>query len=141
MAFLVGNSIDGAGFGIINNGYKFTEQELSALKTVRELHYPSANTFENMIARHIPRNIIDDSIKTNFIEEKPKYEKIEIIKKEIHKRVGYAIKLGVYDEYGIAHYNYNEAANIKDHKTCNDLRLLTKKLNLINDDINNYAKN
>jgi superfamily II DNA or RNA helicase len=133
--------IDGGGFGIINNGYKFTEQELSALKTVRELHYPSANTFENMIARHIPRNINNENIATNFIEEKPKYEKIEIIKKEIHKRVGYAIKLGVYDEYGIAHYNYNEAANIKDHKTCNDLRLLTKKLNLINDDINNYAKN
>lgn len=133
--------IDGDAFGIINNGYKFTEQELFALKTVRELHYPSANTFENMIARHIPRNIINENITTNFIAEKPKYEKIEIIKKEIHKRVGYAIKLGVYNEYAIAHYNYNEAANIKDHKTCNDLRLLTKKLNIINDDINNYAKN
>jgi hypothetical protein len=99
-----------------------------------------ASVLENMIARNIPKNII---IKNEIIvtEEKPKYQKIDSIKKLIHKRVGYAIRLGVYDEYGIAHYNYNEAANIKDHKTCNDLRLLTKKLNIINNDISNYAKN
>jgi superfamily II DNA or RNA helicase len=134
------DEINGGDFGIINNGYHANEQEKEMIAKIREWNYPYASVLENMIARNIPKNI---EIKNEIIvtEEKPKYEKIEIIKKEIHKRVGYAIRLGVYEEYGIAHYNYNEAANIKDHKTCNDLRLLTKKLNLINNDISNYAKN
>jgi superfamily II DNA or RNA helicase len=135
------DEINGGDFGIINNGYHANEQEKEILIFLKEKNYPMASVYENMIARNIPKN--NDSVKNEIIltEEKPKYQKIDSIKKLIHKRVGYAIRLGVYDEYGIAHYNYNEAANIKDHKTCNDLRLLTKKLNLINDDINNYAKN
>jgi type I site-specific restriction endonuclease len=134
------DEINGGDFGIINNGYHANEQEKEMIAKIREWNYPYASVLENMIARNIPKNI---EIKNEIIvtEEKPKYEKIEIIKKEIHKRVGYAIRLGVYEEYGIAHYNYNEAANIKDHKTCNDLRLLTKKLNIINNDISNYEKN
>ena len=61
-------------------------------------------------------------------------------RQEIHKRVGYAIKLGIYEDYGIAHYKYNEAANIKDHNTCNNLALFNKKLQIINNDINNLTK-
>jgi hypothetical protein len=88
----------------------------------------------------IARNIQKDEPINGKLDEIPKYEKIKILKKEIHKRVGYAIKIGIYEDYGIAHYKYNEAANIKDHKTCADLRLLTKKLQIINDDINNLTK-
>lgn len=134
------DNINGGNFGIINNGYHANEQEKQMMSEIREWNYPYASVLENMIARNIPKNI---KIKNELIliDDKPKYQKIEIIKKDIHRRVGYAIKLGIYNEYAIAHYNYNEAANIKDHKTCNDLKLLTKKLNIINDDINNYAKN
>ena len=134
------DEINGGNFGIINNGYHANEQEKEMISKIREWNYPYASVLENMIARNIPKN---SEIKNEItiIDEKPKYQKIEIIKKEIHKRVGYAIKLGIYEDYGIAHYSYNEAANIKDHKTCNDLRLLTKKLNLINNDISNYTRN
>lgn len=132
------DEINAGNHGIINNGYKFTEQEINALKEVKNWNYPLASIFENMIARNIEKN---KTAETTVIDELPKYEKIKLLKSEIHKRVGYAIRLGIYSEYGIAHYNYNEASNIKDHKTCNDLRLLNKKLNIINDDINNHAKN
>ena len=108
------------------------------LSEIREWNYPLSSVLENMIARNIPKNIeIKNEI--TLVDEKPKYEKIAIVKKEIHRRVAYVIKLGIYDEYGIAHYNYNEAANIKDHKTCYDLKLLQKKLQLINNDITNYS--
>jgi len=133
------DEINGGDFGIINNGYRVNEQEKEMIEKISEWNYPYASVLENMIARNIPENI---EIKNEIIviEEKPKYEKIEIIKKEIHKRVGYAIRLGIYEDYGIAHYKYNEAANIKDHKTCADLRLLNKKLQIINNDINNLTK-
>jgi len=122
--------------GIINNGYKFTDQEIDALNQVKDLNYALASIFENMIARNLQK---DETI-NNRIDEIPKYEQIKILKKEIHKRVGYAIKLGIFEDYGIAHYKYNEAANIKDHNTCNNLTLFNKKLQLINNDINNLTK-
>lgn len=122
--------------GIINNGYKFTDQEIDALNQVKDLNYALASIFENMIARNIQK---DETI-NNRIVEIPKYEQIKILKKLIHKRVAYAIKLEIYEDYGIAHYKYNEAANIKDHNTCNNLALFNKKLQIINNDINNFTK-
>jgi hypothetical protein len=96
-----------------------------------------ASILENMIARNIQK---DEPQENNKVDEIPKYEKVKLIKKEVHKRVGYAIRLGIFTEYQNAHYKYNEAANIKDHKTCMDLRLLNKKLQIINDDISNFTK-
>lgn len=122
--------------GIINNGYKFTDQEIDALNQVKDLNYALASIFENMIARNIQK---DETI-NNRIDEIPKYEQIKILKKLIHKRVAHAIKLEIYEDYGIAHYKYNEAANIKDHNTCNNLALFNKKLQIINNDINNFTK-
>lgn len=132
------DEINGGKHGIINNGYKFTDQETDALNQVKNWNYPLASIFENMIARNIEK---EDNTNNNVVTEKPKYEKIKLIKSEIHKRVCYAVRLGIYNEYGNAHYEYNEASNIKDHKTCNDLRLLQKKLNIINDDISAHINN
>ena len=128
--------IDGGDFGIINNGYHANDQEKEMISKIRDWYYPYAAVLENMIARNIPKTENNNVV----IDEIPKYEKIKILKKEIHKKVAHAVNLGIYTEYATAHYNYNEAANIKDHNSCSDLRLLNKKLNIIKDDINNYTK-
>ena len=135
-AFLF-DEINGGNFGIINNGYHANEQEKEMINFLKDKNYPMASILENMIARNIQK---DEPQENNKVDEIPKYEKVKLIKKEIHKRVGYAIRLGIYTEYQNAHYKYNEAANIKDHKTCMDLRLLNKKLQIINDDISNFTK-
>jgi superfamily II DNA or RNA helicase len=135
------DEINGGDFGIINNGYHANEQEKEMISKIREWYYPYASILENMIARNIPKNNIIDNNNETVVDELPKYKKIELIKSNIHKRVGYAIRIGIYTDHKTAHYKYNEAANIKDHKTCMDLRLLNKKLQIINDDISNYTKN
>jgi superfamily II DNA or RNA helicase len=135
-AFLF-DEITGGDFGIINNGYHANEQEKEMINFLKDKNYPMASILENMIARNIQKEELREN---NKLDEIPKYEKVKLIKKEVHKRVGYVIRLGIYIDYGTAHYKYNEAANIKDHKTCQDLRLLTKKLQIINDDVNNLTK-
>jgi hypothetical protein len=122
-AFLF-DEITGGDYGIINNGYHANEQEKEMINFLKDKNYPMASILENMIARNIQK---DEPQGNNKLDEIPKYEKVRLIKKEVHKRIGYAIRLGIYTEYQNAHYKYNEAANIKDQKTCMDLRLLNKK--------------
>lgn len=136
---LIFDFISAGNNGIINSDYIFTEKEINVLEKMKSVNlFNESTVIENLFAKR--SKIIDISKQEPVVEELPKYEQLNIIKSKIHKAIGRVVHLGLFEKHNLAHYYYNEASGIRDHVTCNDLRLFNKKLTLITNDIDNHTK-
>ena len=71
-------------------------------------------------------------------EPVPKYEQVDNIKSKIRTKISVLVRRGDFESYEYAHAFFNKAAGIHKQTPLHDVNLLQKKLNHIQNVINNH---